>query len=281
MGRGIKTLLGVLVVVLLISVSCNVRAATQPRAETKTVYYRQGLKVLVNGEEVKFEANPFIVDPGWIMVQLEPVVRKMGGIAKWDDNASTLSITTQMEATPTANTVQTPASGSSITAPLKTRIADLLNQNLGTVTTELGTLKLTYRLYENDTDLCADDYWVEMDYGGGLFFYDLKHKVGVTDSARTATINALKSHAELVYRTVSALLPGKKIRGDYHAFRYKYPSLKVGATSDSYFNWANYEQDDTMFLDPTDMHFKTSGSNYSRAKITFFHWTPLYDDIKF
>ncbi len=62
------------------------------RWEQKAVAYREGLKVVVNGEEIKFDAQPMIVEPGWIMCQLEPVVKKMGWLVSWDDPNSTLKI---------------------------------------------------------------------------------------------------------------------------------------------------------------------------------------------
>jgi hypothetical protein len=92
---GVRSVTCFLVVVgLVLAISCSVWAGAQIRTETKAVYYRPGLKVIVNGQEVKFDVESFIVEPGWIMVQLEPVVRKMGWLVKWDDAGSTFDIYT-------------------------------------------------------------------------------------------------------------------------------------------------------------------------------------------
>lgn len=68
-------------------------SAVMVRYATVDVAYREGLKVAVNGEEVAFDETPMVVNPGWIMCQLEPVVKKMGWNVSWDDSNSTLKIT--------------------------------------------------------------------------------------------------------------------------------------------------------------------------------------------
>ncbi len=78
--------------IILTSIVFLTMGAAVVRWETKTVAYREGLKVTVNGEQVAFDLEPMILNPGWILCQLEPVVKKMGWVVKWDDASSTLKI---------------------------------------------------------------------------------------------------------------------------------------------------------------------------------------------
>jgi hypothetical protein len=91
-GDAMKFRHGFLVGVLLTSTVFLTCSAAIVKWETKTVAYREGLKVAVNGEEVMFDEVPMIVNPGWIMCQLEPVVKKMGWIIQWDDPNSSFNI---------------------------------------------------------------------------------------------------------------------------------------------------------------------------------------------
>lgn len=68
--------------------------AGQSRPQSKTVYYRDDLKVFVNDRLVLFDAQPFIVDPGWIMVPVEFVAKELGASMNWDDTTSTFAIKT-------------------------------------------------------------------------------------------------------------------------------------------------------------------------------------------
>lgn len=63
------------------------------RSEQKTVYYRSDLRILVDGRPTTLDVEPFIIDPGWIMVPVESISKELGGTVSWDDATSTLSIT--------------------------------------------------------------------------------------------------------------------------------------------------------------------------------------------
>ena len=91
-----KSFLAGVVLTSIVFLTCS---AVVVRWENKAVAYREGLKVTVNGQEVVFDETPMIVNPGWIMCQLEPVVKQMGWSVTWDDPNSTLKITRPYTAT--------------------------------------------------------------------------------------------------------------------------------------------------------------------------------------
>ena len=84
-----------LVIALLLTISCTALAQGRSRAEPKTVYYRTGLKVVVDGRVTTPEATPFIIKPGWVMVPAEFIAKELGASVSWDDANSTLAITSK------------------------------------------------------------------------------------------------------------------------------------------------------------------------------------------
>jgi hypothetical protein len=66
----------------------------QARAETKTIYYRADLKIIVDGRETTLDVTPFIIDPDWIMVPAEFISKELGASVAWDDASSAFTITT-------------------------------------------------------------------------------------------------------------------------------------------------------------------------------------------
>jgi hypothetical protein len=87
---------------LVLAISCSVWAGAQIRTETKTVYYRADLKIVVDGRQTTLDVEPFIVDPGWIMVPAEFISKELGAAVAWDDASSTFTITTKGTAASTA-----------------------------------------------------------------------------------------------------------------------------------------------------------------------------------
>lgn len=273
---------GFLAGVILTAIVFLTVGAVAVRYETKAVAYREGLKVTVNGEEVAFDETPMIVDPGWIMCQLEPVVKKMGGLVKWDDETSTLKITSmeyylesilpkptgQSQSPSVTPTQQKPSLSSTSSA---SEIAAFLNTNYGSVETQMGTLNLTYDVTANDISLFPYDYWVQMRYGNSMLFYDLAYKIGIDASAKSATIQALRSHAKRVYEVIHEAQPAKKIEGCYYDSWYRYPNIRVDLQTRMYLSWANYVEGDIL----------AAGTTYDKARLTQFHWTPSLDDSQF
>lgn len=84
-----------LVIALLLTISCTALAQGRSRAEPKTVHYRTGLKVVVDGRVTTPEARPFIIEPGWVMVPAEFIAKELGASVSWDDANSTLAITSK------------------------------------------------------------------------------------------------------------------------------------------------------------------------------------------
>jgi hypothetical protein len=95
MTKRIRVSVAALVVGLVLAISCSVLAGAQIRTETKTVYYRPALKIIVDGHQTTLDVEPFIVDPGWIMVSAEFISKELGATVVWDDVSSTFTIGTK------------------------------------------------------------------------------------------------------------------------------------------------------------------------------------------
>jgi len=95
MTKRIRVSVAALVVGLVLAISCSVWAGAQIRTETKTVYYRADLKIVVDGRQTTLDVKPFIIDPGWIMVPAEFISKELGAAVAWDDASSTFAITTK------------------------------------------------------------------------------------------------------------------------------------------------------------------------------------------
>jgi hypothetical protein len=95
MTKRIRVSVAALVVGLVLAISCSVWAGAQTRTETKTVYYRPDLKIIVDGHQTTLDVTPFIIDPGWIMIPVEFVSKELGAVVAWDDASSTFTITTK------------------------------------------------------------------------------------------------------------------------------------------------------------------------------------------
>jgi hypothetical protein len=93
--KRIRVSVAALVVGLVLAISCGAWAGAQIRTETKTVYYRPDLKIVVDSRQTALDVEPFIVDPGWIMVPAEFISKKLGATVAWDDATSTFTITTK------------------------------------------------------------------------------------------------------------------------------------------------------------------------------------------
>jgi hypothetical protein len=87
------------------------------RSEQKAVYYRSDLRILVDGRPTVLDVEPFIVDPGWIMVPVEFISKELGAAVAWDDASSTFTITTK------GTTAQAPQTPTLATAPEQEAIA--------------------------------------------------------------------------------------------------------------------------------------------------------------
>jgi hypothetical protein len=115
MTKRIRVSVAALVVGLVLAISCSVWAGAQIRTETKTVYYRADLKIVVDGRQTTLDVKPFIIDPGWIMVPAEFISKELGAAVAWDDASSTFTIATkgitaQAPQTPQAQGQGTPSS---------------------------------------------------------------------------------------------------------------------------------------------------------------------------
>jgi hypothetical protein len=102
MTKRIRVSVAALVVGFVLAISCSVWAGARIRTETKTVYYRADLKIVVDGRQTTLDVEPFIIDPGWIMVPAEFISKELGAAVAWDDASSTFTITTK------GTTAQTP-----------------------------------------------------------------------------------------------------------------------------------------------------------------------------
>lgn len=83
----------VLVMALVLTMS-GTSLASRVTSTTRTVYYRSDLKIFVDGRQVTLDIEPFIVDPGWIMVPIEFLSKELGVNVTWDDATSTFTLTT-------------------------------------------------------------------------------------------------------------------------------------------------------------------------------------------
>lgn len=107
MTKRIRISVAALVVGLVLAISCSVWAGAQIRTETKTVYYRADLKIIVDGRQTTLDVTPFIIDPGWIMVPAEFISKQLGATVAWDDADSAFTITTKGNAAPTSTSMVT------------------------------------------------------------------------------------------------------------------------------------------------------------------------------
>ncbi|MGE5579060.1 MAG: trypsin-like peptidase domain-containing protein [Bacillota bacterium] len=87
-----------------LTVTCTAWAGSRSRPESITAWYRDDLKIVIDGRVTSPEVTPFIVDPGWLMVPAEFIAKELGGTASWDDETSTLTLTSPVPATSTVDT---------------------------------------------------------------------------------------------------------------------------------------------------------------------------------
>jgi hypothetical protein len=132
MTRRIRISVAAVAVGLVLAISCTAWAGGQARAETKTVYYRPDLKIIVDGRQATLDVTPFIIDPGWIMVPAEFISKELGASVAWDDASSAFTITTKGTTTATAPPPQTPGPGTT-SPPVQKDIKGLVAQVSGSV----------------------------------------------------------------------------------------------------------------------------------------------------
>ena len=89
----------VLIIALLLTASGSAWAGALAWAESKTVYYRSNLTVVIDGRVTTPEVTPFIVEPGWLMVPAEFIATELGAYVDWDDANSVLTITSSLPQT--------------------------------------------------------------------------------------------------------------------------------------------------------------------------------------
>lgn len=118
-----------------------------------------------------------------------------------------------------------------------TDIQKFLNENFGILKTSVGSTTITFSV--NPFGL-EEDYWIQANYDSG-FFLDIKNGTFgnryYDESTRRKVQDELRQYQESIGLSIAKLLPNKHIRGGFYSSYYKYPNLKVGLVSSSYFSW--------------------------------------------
>jgi hypothetical protein len=139
-----------------------------------------------------------------------------------------------------------------------------LATNFGTCQTSLGTTSFTFDIYENTSISAPFDYWIKVKYDLA-FFIDIKDSNQISTEMNHTVCNELRAFQQNIALAAIAMLPDKKIYGQYYVSGYRYPSIQEGYWNYEYFTWVNYAP--AGFL-----------GNYNDTHITGFTWYETYDD---
>lgn len=156
-----------------------------------------------------------------------------------------------------------------------------LEENYSTLETPIGTLKFTFKVDENNSDIFEYDYCIQTDYGEiendkyniGVFQpYELEHSIKINNEDKEETIELLENLQKNIAKDLMKVFPNKKIKGGFYTGGYRYQYIRTGYYSIDFLSWTNYEV--------IDIHdFKTS--TYDNTELTEFHWADDNDDYNF
>ena len=142
-----------------------------------------------------------------------------------------------------------------------------LTSNYGTLDTNIGTTKFTFKIYENESSNIAYDYWIQVEYDYN-YFEGAMNSNKYSSEQKNRLRQELKEHQRKLAEALIELLPNKKLYGGYYDSWYRYPNLRVDLITRRYYSWTNYDEPE-WGLDISD---------YEQTKPSYFRWYDLIDD---
>lgn len=146
-----------------------------------------------------------------------------------------------------------------------------LNATYGSVDTPMGVEELTFSVSQNDSNRMPYDYDIEADWFG-VEPYKIEDSISYSDAEKQETIEILADVQRNVAKIAEQCFPGKKIKGGYYSYYWKYESIHEGFHSTAFLSWANFRSSDTS---PEYISY------YNETYLDTFHWIPGYDDYDF
>lgn len=148
----------------------------------------------------------------------------------------------------------------------KQELEKYLNDNYSKLNTSIGETSFTFDIFENTSISFPFDYWVQFEYNMG-FFYDITYSIKLSSEQREQVKQELKDYQEKIAKEIINAIPNKKFKGGYFQSGYRYPYIREGFWSYSYYTWTNYDVPSIFAKDP---YYLTTPSS--------FRWYSDYDD---